>query len=120
MRLAILFFCTVLLLSGCNKRAQQSSVAPADSGAGANGTAEGKSQARAYLEKGKLLYQDDDDSGAAEAFEQAIQLDPNLAEAHFRLGLAYEALARSDDAEAAYKKAIGGYKKYLEDNPDDA
>lgn len=120
MRLAILFICTVFLLSGCNRRSQQSNVAAVDSGGGANGVAEGKAQARAYLEKGKLLYQDDDDSGAAQAFEQAVKLDPNLAEAHFRLGLAYEALARSDDAESEYKKAIESYKKYLDDNPDDA
>jgi tetratricopeptide (TPR) repeat protein len=120
MRLAILFVCTVFLLCGCKRNAQQSSVVPAESGGSANGVAEVGAQARAYLEKGKLLYQDDDDSGAAQAFEQAVKLDPNLAEAHFRLGLAYEALARSDDAEAAYKKAIEVFKKYLENNPDDA
>jgi tetratricopeptide (TPR) repeat protein len=124
MRLAVLFVCTVFLLSavlsGCKRSAQRSSVAPAESGGSSNGVAEGKSQARAYLEKGKLLYQDDDDSGAAQAFEQAIKLDPDLAEAHFRLGLTYEALARSDDAEAAYKKAIESYKKYLADNSEDA
>lgn len=120
MRLAIVFVCTVFLFSGCKRSAQQSTVASNESGGSANGVAEGKSQARAYLEKGKLLYQDDDDSGAAQAFEQAIKLDPDLAEAHFRLGLTYEALARSDDAETAYKKAVAVYKKYLDDNPDDA
>jgi tetratricopeptide (TPR) repeat protein len=120
MKLAILFVCTVLLLSGCNRRSQQSNVAPVESGGSANGVAEGRAQARAHLEKGKLLYPDDDDSGAAQAFEEAVKLDPNLAEAHFRLGLAYEALARPDDAEAAYKKSIESYKKYLEDNSDDA
>jgi tetratricopeptide (TPR) repeat protein len=120
MRLAILLICAVFLLTGCNRGAQRSTVTPNDSGGSANGVAEGKSQARAYLEKGKLLYQDDDDSGAAAAFEQAVKLDPELAEAHFRLGLANEALAKMDEAEASYKKAVEVYKKYLEDNPDDA
>ena len=120
MRLAILCICTIFLFFGCKRGAQRSTVAPSESGGSSNGVAEGRSQARAHLEKGKLLYQDDDDSGAAQAFEQAVKLDPDLAEAHFRLGLAYEALARSDDAEGAYKKAIDGYKKYLEDSPDDA
>jgi len=120
MRLAILIVCTVFLLSGCKRGAQRSTVAPNESGGSANGVAEGKSQARAYLEKGKLLYQDDDDTGAAEAFQRAVRLDPDLAEAHFRLGLAYEALAKSDEAEVAYKNAVEVYKKYLEDNSDDA
>lgn len=120
MKLAIVFICTIFLLSGCNRGARRGTATPNESGGSTNGVAEGKSQARAYLEKGKLLYLDDDDSGAAAAFEQAIKLDPNLAEAHFRLGLANEALSKMVEAEASYKKAVEVYKKYLEVNPDDA
>jgi protein O-GlcNAc transferase len=74
------------------------------------------------MEKGKLLYRDDQDSDAAEAFKQAISLDPTLAEAHFRLGLTYEALNKSEEATTEYKSAVEGYKKYFgnEDNQKDS
>ena len=47
---------------------------------------------------------------AAEAFKQAIALDPTLAEAHFRLGLALEALNKAEEAEKEYKFAVESYK----------
>ena len=79
-----------------------------------------RSQARVFLDKGKELYRSDHDSEAAEAFQQAVKLDPDLAEAHFRLGLAYDALNKQQEAESEYRKAVEGYKKYLADNPKDA
>ncbi len=83
-------------------------------------TAEGdRTQARALLEQGREFYRTDQDEKAAEAFEQAVKLDPNLAEAQFRLGLAYEALGKEQEAEETYKKAIEKYKKFLENNKDD-
>ena len=54
------------------------------------------------------------------AFQQAVKLDPDLAEAHFRLALGYEALDKREDAESQYKKAVDAYKKHLEAKPDDA
>jgi tetratricopeptide (TPR) repeat protein len=80
------------------------------------------SEARVYLEKGRKLYRNDEDTQAAEAFLQALKLDPELAEAHFRLGLTYDALGQEQEAEAAYRKAVEAYKKYLaiSGNSDDA
>jgi tetratricopeptide (TPR) repeat protein len=92
---------------------------PAEGGVAARTveTIEGdRSEARVYLEKGKVFYRNDEDTQAAEAFQQALKLDPELAEAHFRLGLAYNALGQEQEAEAAYKKAIDAYKKYLSIN----
>jgi tetratricopeptide (TPR) repeat protein len=84
-------------------------------------TTEGdRSQARVYLDQGKELYRTDQDEKAAEAFKQAIKLDPELAESHFRLGLAYDAVGNEKEAEDEYKKAIEKYKKYLEANNKDA
>ncbi|MDQ2974034.1 MAG: tetratricopeptide repeat protein [Acidobacteriota bacterium] len=84
-------------------------------------TTEGdRSQARVYLDQGKEFYRTDQDEKAAEAFKQAIKLDPELAEAHFRLGLAYDAVGKEKEAEDEYKKAIEKYKKYLEANSKDA
>jgi tetratricopeptide (TPR) repeat protein len=86
---------------------------PANASAGGDHTTEGdRSQARSFLDQGKELYRTDQDEKAAEAFQEAVKLDPELAEAHFRLGLAYDAVGNEQEAENAYKKAIEKYKKY--------
>lgn len=81
---------------------------------------EDRSQARVYLDQGKEFYRTDQDEKAVEAFQEAIKLDPELAEAHFRLGLAFDAIGKEQEAEEAYKKAVEKYKKYLEANSKDA
>ena len=55
-----------------------------------------------------------------QAFQKAIDLDPGLAEAHFRLGLAHDALGEKHEAEESYKKATEVYKKFISANPKDA
>ena len=79
-----------------------------------------RARARGLLDKGKELYRNDQDSEAVLALMEAVRLDPDLAEAHFRLGLGYESLNKRAEAEAEYKKAVEAYKKYLEENPKDA
>src|SRR6185436_1220489 len=81
---------------------------------------ENRTQARAYLEEGKQLYINDQDEKAVETLQEAIKLDPDLAEGYFRLGLAYVAVGKEQEAEDAYKKAVEKYKKYLEANGKDA
>jgi tetratricopeptide (TPR) repeat protein len=66
------------------------------------------------------LYRNDQDEEAVKAFTEAVRLDPDLAEAHFRLALGYESLGKREQAEEQFKKAVEAYKKYLEQNPDDA
>lgn len=85
-----------------------------------NNLPEDRARARAQLDKGKELYRNDQDAEAVLAFQEAVRLDPNLAEAHFRLGLGYESLGKRDEAEGEYKKAVEGYKKYFEQNENDA
>ena len=117
----ILVLSVLLLLSACS-RGRTSNSNNSNQSSTANGVNPDPIQARSFLEKGKLLYRDDKDSEAAEAFKQALDHDPTSAEAHFRLGLAYEALTKADEAESEYKKAVEGYKKYfaIEDNEKDA
>lgn len=77
---------------------------------------------------------------AIEAYKQAVSLDPNLAEAHFQLGVAYSLIEmatseeRMDDVNAnepatkvvrtasqkAFESAIDAYKKLIGENPLDA
>lgn len=76
-------------------------------------------RARAELDKGKELYRNDQDAEAVLAFMEAVRLDPDLAEAHFRLALGYESLGKQEEAEAEYKKAVETYKKYFAENPND-
>lgn len=115
----VIAICSVMLLfSGC-KRGAQTTTTPNGTGV-SSGSSSSVGEARALLEKGKQLYREDQDDAAAEAFKQAISLDPDLAEAHFRLGLSYEALNKAEEAEGEYKKAVETYKKYLDGNADDA
>src|SRR6185503_15732753 len=108
----ILLFCSVCLLMfapGC-KLGSQSTDNSAGTAQVSNSLNEDKSQAKSLLEKGKQLYRDDQDSEAVAVFQQVVALDPDLAEGHFRLGLGYEALAKSEEAESQYKKAVDAYK----------
>lgn len=85
-----------------------------------NNLPEDRARARAQLDKGKELYRNDQDAEAVLAFQEAVRLDPNFAEAHFRLGMGYESLGKRDEAEGEYKKAVEAYKKYFEQNENDA
>jgi len=122
MRLILLIcaLCLTMLVYGCNRSGQQSTNNSAGPAAVSNGLEGDRNRARELLEQGKQLYRDDQDEKAVQAFEEAVKLDPDLAEAHFRLGLGYKALAKREESEAEYKKAVETYKKYLADHPDDS
>ena len=106
--------------AGCRRNKTADVNAKGTTGLSSTGEEGDRAQARVLVEQGKEFYRTDQDDKAAEAFEQAIKLDGNLAEAHFRLGLAYAALDKENEAEESYKKAIEKYKKHLETNKDDA
>jgi Flp pilus assembly protein TadD len=120
---SILLICAVWILIsavGCKRSGQQSTNNSAEIQAVSNGIAEDRTRARGLLDKGKELYRNDQDAEAVLAFMEAVRLDPDLAEAHFRLALGFESLGKGEEAEAEYKKAVEAYKKYLDDNPDDS
>ena len=119
---SILLICAVWLLVfavGCKRGGQQSTNNSAGTGEVSNTLAGERTRARELLEKGKELYRNDADAEAVLAFQEAIRLDPDLAEAHFRLGLGYESLGKREEAEAQYKKAVVAFRKYLEANSED-
>ena len=116
--LIIVIFSVLAGQAACSKKKP---VDTTDVSAGVTNPTEGdRSQARVYLDQGKELYHTDQDEKAVEAYQQAIKLDPDLAEAHFRLGLAFSAVGKEQEAEEAYKKAVEKYKKYLAKNGKDA
>jgi Flp pilus assembly protein TadD len=105
---------------GCRRSGQQSTNNSAGSPPVSNSLEGDQARARERLQKGKELYRNDQDAEAVLAFQEAVRLDSGLAEAHFRLGLGYESLGKREEAEGEYKKAVEGYKKYFEENREDA
>ena len=121
MKLGLLIVISLLLFGQAACWRKSSSDANTNiASAGTEGAARDRSEATLHLERGKELYHDDLDEKALEAFKQALQIDPEFAEAHFRLGLTYDALGQSQEAQEAYKTAIEKYKKQLAKNDDDA
>src|SRR5260370_12769552 len=59
-----------------------------------------------WLDEGNQLYDRAHYQEALQAYERAIQLDPNFAEAHDARGDALSSLERSQEALAAYEQAI--------------
>jgi Flp pilus assembly protein TadD len=120
---SILLICAVwlmILAIGCKRSGQLSTNNSAGTPEVSNGLAGDRSKAQSLLDKGKELYRNDQDSEAVQALAEAVRLDPDLAEAHFRLALGYESLGKQEDAEKEYKKAVEAYKKYLAENSEDA
>lgn len=79
-----------------------------------------QNDARVYLEQGRELSLNDQDSEALVLYKKAIERNPDFAEAYYRLGLAHAVLDQDEEAEAAHKKAIELYKKFVQGNSSDA
>ncbi|HIK10633.1 MAG TPA: tetratricopeptide repeat protein [Oscillatoriaceae cyanobacterium M33_DOE_052] len=60
----------------------------------------------AAINLGNLLLQTGDISGAITTYQSVLQIDPNLATAHYNLGLAQREKGRIPEAIAAYRRAI--------------
>jgi Flp pilus assembly protein TadD len=108
------------LAVGCKRSGQQLTNNSAGPAAVSNDPGANRGRARELLQQGKELYRNDQDEAAVASFQEALKLDPDLAEAHFRLGLGYEALGKREEAESAYKKAVASYKEYLAEHENDS
>jgi tetratricopeptide (TPR) repeat protein len=67
-----------------------------------------------YLYIGNALAFQEDWAGALREYLEAVQTDPQLAEAHYNLGVAFAAQARLDRAIAAFKEALEHNQKLYE------
>lgn len=96
--------------------------------------------ANAALSEGTRLFDENQTEQAIAAFQKAVEMNPDLAEAHFKLGVAYALLERQMEqngmgipvevspdgkrpaktrSEKAFQKAVEAYQKWLKDNPND-
>ncbi len=104
-------------MSGCRRGAKNTNLSPS---AGSESESERSKHEQSLIEQGKEFYKNDQDEEAVAAFQEAIRLDPDLAEAHLRLGMAYAALERKPEADESYKKAVELFKKRVQADPKDA
>jgi tetratricopeptide (TPR) repeat protein len=106
---------SALLAAACSKKQAgqgSNSNAPADGAARQQQQGEQVSgDAREAFDRGMSAYRNDRDEEAVEAFKRAIEIDPDFAEAHYRLGLAYNATKKPDEAEKAFRDAVKAYEK---------
>jgi tetratricopeptide (TPR) repeat protein len=80
-------------------------------------------QAKSAFQDGNKAYKEENFRKAITAYERALQFDPNMAEARFYLGSAYQALYRpgkeTDDNRALLDAATKAYKASLDINNGD-
>src|SRR5438552_11424282 len=114
-------FCLAAMTCAC-RRGSQNANANGPSSTNESDAEQSKRAARSLVDKGKELSDPDhnQDEQAVQAFQEAIRLQPDLAEAHLRLGMAYAALDKKAEAEKSYKKAIELYKKLTQSDSKDA
>jgi tetratricopeptide (TPR) repeat protein len=111
-----------LFHTGCSKR-QANRNAGADSASGAaqqGAQAQPDGDARALFERGVEAYRHDRDQEAVEDLRRAVELDPDFAEAHYRLGLALHATGQREEADKAFENAVKAYEKLTRQEPKNA
>jgi len=101
----------VFSAGGCRRTPKANANANNSNQTATNDPEQAKLQAQSLIKQGKELQDNYQDEQAAEVFKQAVNQDPNNAEAHLRLGMSYAALDKKDEAEAEYKKSIELFKK---------
>jgi tetratricopeptide (TPR) repeat protein len=141
----ILLFAAALFAAGCSGGAGSENVNSAAQAQQPQPPANPQeiTDANIALAEGTRLFEYGDTDRAIEMLNRAVELDPDLAEAYFKLGVAY-ALVEARDAsvvetqveptpapekgkeekkktrsEEAFEKAVEAYKKHLEANPED-
>lgn len=133
--LAILIIIIAAAATGCWRNAVDSNNENANVGQEQDPFANITDASIALAEGNRLLDEDQVDLAVA-AFKQAVKLDPDLAEAWFKLGIAYSLLEMAahqsgdqvigeDNSKAkpnsqkAFEKAVDAYKKWIDDKPND-
>jgi tetratricopeptide (TPR) repeat protein len=114
--------CLGAMTCACRRGSSNNANANGPSSTGESDAEHAKREAKSLVDRGKVLSDPDhnQDEQAVQAFQEAIRLQPDLAEAHLRLGMAYGALDKKTEAEQSYKKAVELYKKVIQADAKDA
>jgi tetratricopeptide (TPR) repeat protein len=123
--LAALFVFAPLLLAGCSRKPADpnANAAPTPDGSAApqsppQGTAGAPSDdARALFVLGLQAYKENRDEEAIEHLKRTVELSPDFAEAHYRLGLAYNATKQAEEADKAFAEGVKAYEKIVKQEP---
>ncbi len=141
--LVLLLYLSIALLPGCGAKPSSNGDANQASEADANSPFANITDPAAALAEGNRLLDDNQTELAIEAFRRAVKLDPNLAEAHFKLGIAYSLIdaesqqvggetpppgSNADSKKSGqtksrsqreFEKAVDAYRKWIKSNPKD-
>jgi tetratricopeptide (TPR) repeat protein len=142
--IAFIFIVTLSLAfsDGCKKKPASEADANASTETAKESSFANITDPAAALAEGNRLLDDNQTEIAVEAYLQAVKLDPDLAEAHFKLGIAYGLLeiemqqagmdpnssADTDPKKAGqlktnsqkeFEKAVEAYEKWLNSHPKD-
>ena len=109
-----------LFYAGCSKRRAGQNAAGSENAAQQNAQAQPDGDAHALFERGVDAYRHDRDDEAVEELQKAVQLDPDFAEAHYRLGLALHATGQKEEADKAFGDAVKAYEKLTRQEPKNA
>jgi len=131
--LLVVFIAALAAAYGCGSKPENSNLANVNAEQVAAFAA--ITDANQALAEGNRLMDENDTLMAIEAYRRAIEIDPDLPEAHFKLGIAYalvemqmEQEGRASEtvdakgrtsSEKQFEKAVAAYKKWLDKNPDD-
>lgn len=117
----------VLGQAGCKRKRSEASDPSAKNGdASSNSAANSRiavpaqGDAQSYVNQGDEFLKNDQDKEALESFRRAIELDKDFAEGYLKLGLAYDALNKDEEADKSYKAAIEAYEKKIKAEPENA
>lgn len=128
-RIIILSMClSATLLQGCTRKSERSANndnasnqnAPSSQLTDVPAELRDPKDAAGFYALGVVLYKNDHDREAVEAFKKSVELDPQNADAQRQLGLAYAATGDRKSAGESYKKAVELYEKRVREDAKDA
>lgn len=125
-RTAVALICLFVLLAGCTRRTDRTAsnttvVADAKPTPTPDNTGLPEAHdAAGYVALGNELYRRDRDEEAVKAYQRALELDPEYAEAYLKLGLTYRVLGQKKESDEAYDKAVKAFEKAVRADGEDA
>ncbi|QQS32071.1 MAG: tetratricopeptide repeat protein [Acidobacteriota bacterium] len=138
-RFSLFVVCLTVSMAGCSWWSSPAANSNTDVAPAAENPAAKITDANEALTEGSRLLEESDVEAAILYLERAVEINPDLGEAYFKLGIAYglqqlqatqagiELEPATDDSgkprktssERAFEKAIEAYKKWIKENPKD-